>query len=81
MGPRALHHVPYEVQAFIHGGQDGRMYVRISHSTVVLCIKGLLWFLYFPHTLGKFSSYFQFQVNSTSDDYTVQNKTVYEIFH
>ena len=24
-----LRHVPYKVQAFIHGGQDGRTYVRI----------------------------------------------------
>ena len=45
LGPRDVRHVPYEVQAFIHGGQDVR-YTRqmlsivasgsdASHETVV----------------------------------------------
>ena len=46
------------------------LYICITQygSTVYI---GIAMVFVFPHTLGKFSSYFQFQVNSTSDDYTV----------
>ena len=50
---------------------------QVSHSMVVLCI----WGLHSPHTLGKFSCYFQFQLLMTLQHRKCQNKIVYEIFH
>ena len=50
------------------GGSIVIYYITQYGSTVYI---GIAMVFVFPHTLGKFSSYFQFQVNSTSDDYTV----------